>query len=113
MAYFRVVNVFCLTHIVKLVVEAAGIAHRLAVSVSSPERGRARPAVAAARALALGARLKLVPFYFIAFNVTGDHCKGEYSAMESEMYFEPQIAGGIRGNLSFERTNGRIFFFRS
>ena len=82
MAYFRVVNVFCLTHIVKLVVEAAGIAHRLAVSVSSPERGRARPAVAAARALALGARLKLVPFYFIAFNVTGDHCKARVNSLQ-------------------------------
>ena len=53
-----------MTHIVELVVEAAGVAHRLAVSVPSPECGRAGPTIAAARALALGARLKLVPFYF-------------------------------------------------
>ena len=50
----------------ELVVEAAGIAHRFPVGVPPPERGRARPTIAAARALALGARLKLVPFYFIA-----------------------------------------------
>ena len=44
-----------MTHIVELVVEAAGIAHWLPVSVPSPESCRAGSTIAAARALALGA----------------------------------------------------------